>query len=62
MTKGKPATDEEIAALRQAIGILATLHPTMVMDPPNPVSMALQVHAHVTQEIAALKAKVEITD
>jgi len=50
------ADREEPRALRQAIGMLTTLHPTMVMDPLNPVGMALQVHAHVTQEIAALKA------
>jgi len=53
----KETDREELDALRQAIGMLTTLHPTMVMDPPNPVGMALQVHAHVTQEIAALKAK-----
>lgn len=35
--------------LGQAVGLLTTLHPTMVMDPDNPVDMAKKIIEHMKQ-------------
>lgn len=38
----------EAKALREAIGLLTTLHPTLEMNSEDPVGMAKAIHAHVT--------------
>jgi hypothetical protein len=45
-----------IAELSQAVGLITTLKPTMVMDVDHPLDMAKEVEAYVTARIAELKA------
>ena len=40
--------ERQLAELRQAIGLLTTLHPTMQMDVDRPLAMAEKIHAFVT--------------
>ena len=40
---------EEATQLRQALGVLTTLHPTMEIDVNNPVQMALEIVSYVTE-------------
>lgn len=57
-----PSSERPTPALSewmQAIGLLTTLHPTMVMDPDRPLEMAKQIERHVT---AALNAHGSRTD
>ena len=45
-----------IAELSQAVGLITTLKPTMVMDVDHPLDMAKEVEAYVTARIAELEA------
>ncbi len=38
--------ESQLSELRQAIGLLTTLHPTMEMDALHPLAMAQKIHAH----------------
>ena len=53
----------EATQLRQAVGVLTTLHPTMEIDVNNPVQMALEIVSYVTEsraaEIERLRGQVE---
>ena len=44
-----------IAELSQAVGLITTLKPTMVMDADHPLEMAKEVVEHVTARIAELE-------
>lgn len=46
-----------IAELSQAVGLITTLKPTMVMDVDHPLDMAKEVEAYVTASIAELEAE-----
>jgi hypothetical protein len=50
------AAEARIAELSQAVGLITTLKPTMVMDVDHPLDMAKEVEAYVTARIAELKA------
>lgn len=51
--------DNYIAELSQALGLITTLKPTMVMDADHPLEMAKEVVEYVTARIAELEALVE---
>ncbi len=51
------ALNKRIAELSQAIGLVTTLKPTMVMDVDHPLDMAKEVVEHVTAHIAELEEK-----
>lgn len=44
-----------ISELSQAVGLITTLKPTMVMDVDHPLDMAKEVEAYVTARIAELE-------
>lgn len=46
-----------IAELSQALGLITTLKPTMVMDVDHPLDMAKEVEAYVTARITELEAE-----
>ena len=46
-----------IAELSQAVGLITTLKPTMVMDANHPLDMVREVGEHVTARIAELEAE-----
>lgn len=48
-----------ISELSQAVGLITTLKPTMVMDADHPLDMAKEVEAYVTARIAELEALVD---
>ena len=48
--------ESRIAELSQAVGLITTLKPTMVMDVDHPLDMAKEVEAYVTARIAELEA------
>jgi hypothetical protein len=48
-----------ISELSQAVGLITTLKPTMVMDTEHPLDMAKEVEAYVTARIAELEAESE---
>lgn len=50
------AAEARIAELSQAVGLITTLKPTMVMDVDHPLDMAKEVEAYVTARIAELEA------
>jgi len=47
--------DAEIERLREALGLLTTLHPAMEMDVDDPVGMAEKIERHVTERIKELE-------
>ncbi|MFA5436304.1 MAG: hypothetical protein WC372_09745 [Candidatus Neomarinimicrobiota bacterium] len=47
--------EARIAELSQAVGLITTLKPTMVMDVDHPLDMAKEVEAYVTARIAELE-------
>lgn len=51
--------ETEVHQLREAVGLLSTLSPQMVMNPRRPVEMAQQIVAHVTETIDTLRADLE---
>jgi len=56
----RPIEDElnkRIVELSQAVGLITTLKPTMVMDVDHPLDMAKEVVEHVTTRIAELEGK-----
>ena len=58
----RPIEDElqkRIAELSQAVGLITTLKPTMVMDADHPLEMAKEVAEYVTARIAELEAESE---
>lgn len=58
--EGLPLTkDEEIKQLREAIGLLTTLHPAMEMDVKNPLEMAKKIERHVTERINQLEEEIQ---
>ena len=48
-----------ISELSQAVGLITTLKPTMVMDTEHPLDMAKEVEAYVTARIAELEGKID---
>ena len=52
------ALTARIAELSQAVGLITTLKPTMVMDADHPLEMAKEVAEYVTARIAELEAEV----
>lgn len=42
--------EAELAQWRQAVGLLTTLHPQMMIDPTDSLGMARQIEAHVLSE------------
>ena len=50
--------ESRIAELSQAVGLITTLKPTMVMDANHPLDMVREVGEHVTARIAELEAEV----
>ena len=48
-----------IAELSQAVGLITTLKPTMVMDTEHPLDMAKEVAEYVTVRIAELEAEID---
>ena len=50
------ALQARIAELEQAVGLITTLKPTMVMDAEHPLEMAKEVAEYVTARIAELEA------
>ena len=46
-----------IAELSQAVGLITTMKPTMVMDANHPLDMVREVAEHVTARIAELEAE-----
>lgn len=44
--------EAEAKALREALGLLTTLHPTMEIDPDDPLGMAQQIVSHVRAALA----------
>ncbi len=48
-----------IAELSQAVGLITTLKPTMVMDANHPLDMVREVAEHVTARIAELEGKID---
>jgi hypothetical protein len=53
------ALQARIAELSQAVGLITTLKPTMVMDAEHPLEMAKEVAEYVTARIAELEAESE---
>jgi len=56
----RPIEDElraRIAELSQAVGLITTLKPTMVMDADHPLEMAKEVAEYVNARIAELEAE-----
>ena len=56
----RPIEDElnkRIAELSQAVGLITTLKPTMVMDTEHPLDMAKEVAEYVNNRIAELEAE-----
>ena len=51
------ALHARIAELSQAVGLITTLKPTMVMDANHPLDMVREVGEHVTARIAELEAE-----
>ncbi len=51
------ALNARIAELSQAVGLITTLKPTMVMDADHPLEMAKEVAEYVTARIAELEAE-----
>ena len=51
--------EARIAELSQALGLITTLKPTMVMDTDHPLDMAKEVAEYVTARIAELEAVVD---
>jgi len=51
------ALNKRIAELSQAVGLITTLKPTMVMDANHPLDMVREVAEHVTARIAELEAE-----
>jgi len=54
---------DELTELRQALGLLTTLHPTMEMDALHPLKMAKEIEAYVAgryMEIYNLKESRDI--
>ena len=41
--------ERELTELRMALGLLTVLHPTMIMDPDDPVAMAKKIYAYVKE-------------
>ena len=56
------ALRKRIAELAQAVGLITTLKPTMVMDVDHPLDMAKEVTEYVTARIAELEALKESLD
>ena len=54
--------ESRIAEFSQAVGLITTLKPTMVMDANHPLDMAKEVAEYVTARIAQLEAELKITD
>ncbi len=52
------AATARIAELSQAVGLITTLKPTMVMDTDHPLDMAKEVAEYVNTRIAELEAEV----
>lgn len=50
------ALTARIAELEEAVGLITTLKPTMVMDTEHPLDMAKEVAEYVTARIAELEA------
>jgi len=50
------ALNARIAELSQAVGLITTMKPTMVMDANHPLDMVREVGEHVTARIAELEA------
>lgn len=57
--RGGAQGETEVHQLREAMGLLTTLSPQMVMNPRRPVEMAQQIVAHVTETIDTLRADLE---
>ena len=51
------ALNKRIAELSQAVGLITTLKPTMVMDTEHPLDMAKEVAEYVNNRIAELEAE-----
>ncbi len=49
------AAESRITELSQAVGLITTLKPTMVMDANHPLDMVREVAEHVTTRIAELE-------
>jgi len=53
-----PAQEHELKLLREAVGLISTLKPDMVIDALNPLGIARQVKAHVQAERDAMQKRV----
>lgn len=53
------ALNKRVAELSQAVGLITTLKPTMLMDTEHPLDMAKEVAEYVTARIAELEAEKE---
>lgn len=49
-----------VEELGQAVGLLTTLHPTMVMDADHPLDMAKKIEVYVARRVEALEKVVEV--
>ena len=56
------ALNARIAELSQAVGLITTLKPTMVMDADHPLEMAKEVAEYVTARIAELEERLELCE
>ena len=52
------AAESRIVELSQAVGLMTTLKPTMVMDTDHPLDMAKEVAEYVNTRIAELEAEI----
>lgn len=55
LEKNADALTARIAELSQAVGLITTMKPTMVMDANHPLDMVREVGEHVNARIAELK-------
>ena len=53
-----PAQEHELKLLREAVGLISTLKPDMVIDALDPLGIARQVEAHVQAERDAMQKRV----
>ena len=53
-SKERDTARAEAARLREAIGLLATLHPSMPVNTDDPVGMAQKIEAHVRSKVGRL--------
>jgi len=51
--KVRDLAEAQLSELRQAVGLLTTLHPTMEMDCEHPLEMAQKIYAHCRVWVAA---------